>query len=550
MDFSTISSLSRFKDLISVLLRYGFDDLVDRLDIPGMALVRKIHRVDPKLSPYQRIRHALEELGPTFVKFGQIMSLRPDLLPKELILELRHLQDDVSPVAFEDIRKAVESSLQGPIEEHFSWFEEKPTASASLSQVHRAVLKPSGRVVVVKVQRPNIRSTIVSDLDILDAFARRLHEHMDRVRVYDLPNIVRVTRRTLLRELDFTLEARNMQTARLYLESGSGITIPKVIMEGTSPKLLIMEYIQGRRLRDTDPETIEHPEAIAGCGLRAAIKQILEDGFFHADPHPGNILLSEGDGLCLLDWGMVGRLTERDRFQLIDLIETIVDRDCARMAEVLLAMAVEKETVSVSNLERDLLTILDNFYAVPLKQLNLGYLLLSIVSLLRDHQLRMPPDLVIMIKALITAEGTARFIYPDLDVVAEAESHVRRIAPRRYRPAVLLREFRTTVSRLGNLAHEFPGEMTSLLTKMNRGNLRIGLEHENLEPLRRTLNNMSNRLTLGIIIAAMIIGSSMIITTGVEPHLMGYPLLGILGYLFSGVLGLWLIFNIIRTRKF
>jgi len=550
VDFSTISSLSRFKDLISVLLRYGFDDLVDRLDIPGMALVRKIHRVDPKLSPYQRIRHALEELGPTFVKFGQIMSLRPDLLPKELILELRHLQDDVSPVAFEDIRKAVESSLQGPIEEHFSWFEEKPTASASLSQVHRAVLKPSGRVVVVKVQRPNIRSTIVSDLDILDAFARRLHEHMDRVRVYDLPNIVRVTRRTLLRELDFTLEARNMQTARLYLESGSGITIPKVIMEGTSPKLLIMEYIQGRRLRDTDPETIEHPEAIAGCGLRAAIKQILEDGFFHADPHPGNILLSEGDGLCLLDWGMVGRLTERDRFQLIDLIETIVDRDCARMAEVLLAMAVEKETVSVSNLERDLLTILDNFYAVPLKQLNLGYLLLSIVSLLRDHQLRMPPDLVIMIKALITAEGTARFIYPDLDVVAEAESHVRRIAPRRYRPAVLLREFRTTVSRLGNLAHEFPGEMTSLLTKMNRGNLRIGLEHENLEPLRRTLNNMSNRLTLGIIIAAMIIGSSMIITTGVEPHLMGYPLLGILGYLFSGVLGLWLIFNIIRTRKF
>jgi ubiquinone biosynthesis protein len=373
---------------------------------------------------------------------------------------------------------------------------------------------------------------------------------MERVRIYDLPNIVRVTRRSLLRELDFTLEARNMQTARSFLDANTGITIPKVYIDLSSPKLLLMEFVRGTPLREVDPAGIDDPKVIAGNGLRSIIKQILGDGFFHADPHPGNILLTEENKVCLLDWGMVGRLTERDRFQLIDLIETVVDRDTRRMAEALLAIAVERHSIDRSKLERDLLEIVDSFYAVPLKQINLGNLLLGITSLQREHQLRMPPDHVIMIKALVTAEGTARWLYPELDVVSEAESHVRRLSLKRYHPGVLLRDLRMTASRFQDLAHEFPAEMSRILDKMNRGNFQIRMEHENLGPLRRTMGNMSNRLTLGIIIAAMIIGSSMIITTGVEPHLFGYPLLGILGYIFSGVLGLWLIFNIIRSRRY
>lgn len=550
MDFSTIANLGRFRDLVLVLLRYGFDDLVERLDVPGMRFVRKIHRADPKLTPYERIRHALEELGPTFVKFGQIMSLRPDLLPKELILELQNLQDNVSPLPFEKIRPVVEEGMGRPVSEAFFRFDEKPTASASLSQVHRAVLKPDGIVVAAKVQRPEIRSVIESDLNILDAFIRRLHERMERVQVYDLPNIVRVTRRTLLRELDFTLEARNLQIARSYLKEDSGITIPKVYPDLCTEKVLLMEFAVGARLRDVDPASLEHPERIAGNGLRSAIQQIMEDGFFHADPHPGNLLLTQDNQLCLIDWGMVGRLTERDRFQLIDLIETVVQRDSRRMAEALLAMAVKKQEVRRSDLERDLLDILDGFYSVPLKQLNLGQLLLGITSLLREHQLRMPPDLFIMIKALVTAEGTARGIYPDLDVVSEAESHVRRLSAKRYHPRILLRDVRLTASRFQTLAHELPGQATNILDKMGRGELRIQFEHENLGPLRQTLDSLSNRLTLGVIIGAMIIGSSMIITTGVGPFLFGFPMLGIIGYLISGVLGLWLVFSILRSRRY
>jgi ubiquinone biosynthesis protein len=377
-----------------------------------------------------------------------------------------------------------------------------------------------------------------------------MNERVEGIQVYDLPNIVRVTRRILLRELDFTREARNMKVARSFMEADMGVNVPRVHMDITTDKLLVMELIMGRRLRDVDPRTLEQPEILAGNGLRAAIKQILEDGFFHADPHPGNLMLTEGNVLCILDWGMVGRLTAHDRYQLVDLIHTVVDRDSRKLADCLLDMSYDTEAVDRSALERDLLEILDEFHSVSLKRMNLGNILLDIASLLRNHKLRLPSDLVVMIKALVTAEGTARRIYPDLNVVAEAESHVRRLAVRRHSPRVAWRELSTTLGRFKSLAGDFPNRVTRIMDKMDRGELHIRFEHENLGPLRRTLDNSSNRLTLGIIIGSMIIGSSMIITTGVGPLLFGFPLLGVLGYSVSGILGLWLVFNILRSRKY
>lgn len=550
MDLRSLSKLGRFRDLITVMLRYGFDDMVERLEVPGMGIVRRFHHADVDLTAYQRIRLALEELGPTFVKFGQIMSLRPDLLPPPMILELQKLQDDVAPLDFESIRPVVEEEMESALEDRFSRFEETPTAAASLSQVHRAVMKDSGLAVAVKVQRPDIQGIIRADLDILEAFARQVHERVEGVQVYDLPNIVRVTRRLLLRELDFTREARNMKVARSFMDAEMGVNVPRVHMDHSTDKLLVMELILGTRLREVDPRTLDHPEALAGNGLRAAIKQILEDGFFHADPHPGNIMLTEGNVLCILDWGMVGRLTTNDRYQLIDLIQTIVERDSRKLVDCLQDMSSNTEEVDRSALERDLLDILDEFHSVPLKRLNLGNILLDIASLLRTHRLRLPSDLVVMMKALVTAEGTARGIYPELNVVAEAEGHVRRLATQRHNPRVAWKELRTTLDRFKSLASGFPNRVTRIMDKMDRGELHIRFEHENLGPLRRTLDNSSNRLTLGIIIGAMIIGSSMIITTGVGPLLFGFPMLGVLGYSVSAVLGLWLVFNILRSRKY
>jgi ubiquinone biosynthesis protein len=550
MDLKTLAGLARFKDIVMILMKYGFDDVINRLEIPGIELIKKIHKGSDELGTFERMRYALEDLGPTFVKFGQIMSLRPDMLPPQLIDELSKLQDEVAPVEFSQIKETVENNTGRPLQETFSIFDAEPLAAASISQVHRGILKKEGHIVSIKVQRPGIHSKIKADLDILAAIADQLHERIDDLKTYDLPNLVRVTRRNLLRELDFKREARNMKIAASFASEHSEIYIPEVYEEYCTERLLVMEYVQGIKLKDLDTEDVIDPESMAKQGLKAAIKQILDDGFFHADPHPGNILITEDERLCLMDWGMTGRLSERDRHELIDLLKSVVDKDSEAMVYALVHLSSAEEAIDQRGLERELLEILDSYYAVPVKEMNIGQLLMAITELLRKYRLRLPSDLVIMIKALVTAEGTARIIYPDLNIVAEAKDYISSLALERFKPKSLWRSFRFTLSEFFSLQKELPRRMVQILNKADSGDLTLGFRHENLGPLRNTLDNITNRLTFGIIIAAMIIGSSMIITTGIGPFLFGFPALGVIGYLISGLLGLWLIFNIIRKRKY
>jgi ubiquinone biosynthesis protein len=533
-----------------ILVKYGFDDLVDRLDIPGAELIKRTAKVDHELGTFERIRCALEDLGPTFVKFGQIMSLRPDLLPPPLIDELSKLQDDVASVAFSQIRDAVEETTGRPLEETFSVFDAEPLAAASISQVHRAVLREDGRIASVKVQRPSIRSKMKKDLDILATVASQLHERVEYLKTYDLPNLVRVIRRLVLHELDFKREARNMKIARAHQEEYSKIYIPEVYEAYGTEQLLVMEYVQGTKMKEFRTETLSDPESLAKEGLRAAIKQIFEDGFFHADPHPGNLLITQEERICLMDWGMTGRLSERDRYELVDLVKAVVDKDGEALVYALLRLSTAEKTVDERRLERELLDLLDSYYAVPIKEMHIGQLLMAITELQRTHGLRLPPDLVIMTKALVSAEGTARHIYPDLNVVLEAKEQISGLTLERFKPESLWRSLRFTLSQLFNLQQGLPKRVETILNKADRGELTFGFRHENLGGLQNTLDSITNRLTFGIIIAAMIIGSSMIITTGIGPLLFGFPALGVIGYLISALLGLWLIFNMIRQRKY
>jgi ubiquinone biosynthesis protein len=387
VDIKTISKLVRFKEIVTTLLKYGFDDLVQRLDLPGMELIRKLRASDHRLSTHERVRFMLEDLGPTFVKFGQIMSLRPDLLPPPLLHELSKLQDEVTPVEMDQIKPVVEAGLRRPLEEVFSIFDVQPLAAASLSQVHKAVLRKEGKIVCVKVQRPGIRRKIKSDLDILEAIVTRLHEGSEDLKTYNLPNLVRVIRRYLLQEIDFAREARNMRIARSFAKDGKDISIPEVHEDYCSERLLVMEYIHGARLKDVDVNSLVEAESLAKDGLRAAIRQILEDGFFHADPHPGNLLLTEENRLCLVDWGMVGRLTERDRYEILDLIRSVVEKDSESLLDTLLVIADEDYQIDRRGLERRLLDILDSYFALPLKEMRIGRLLLDITNLLREYRL-------------------------------------------------------------------------------------------------------------------------------------------------------------------
>jgi ubiquinone biosynthesis protein len=548
MQINDLRKIGRFKDIVAILAKYGFDDIVLRLDVPGSDLLRKMHPVETGKSGYERFRAAIEDLGPTCIKFGQIMSLRPDLLPLEVLSELEKLQDDVPAAEYPDIESVVRENLGVPIREVFSRFDKEPIAAASLSQVHQAVLLREEAFVAVKVQRPDIEKTIKLDLDILEGIAEFLDQQFEDLQTYDLPELVRVTRRNMIKELDFTQERNNMEIARSYISEESYV-IPVTYEQYSNDKILVMELIRGKNFKGLCSSSGWDRERIALKGLKAGVKQILDDGFFHADPHPGNLLITEDMNLCIIDWGLVGRLTEKDRFQLISLLKAFVDKDSETLVRLFLEICqTSGRSVDTGRIERELMEILDNYHAVPIKNINVGQFLMSMTALMRAHHLGIPSNLSLMFKALLTAEGSARLVYPELDIVSEIGDYVHSLVKKRYRPEVIWRSVRNSLASLWYSQRQIPEQLGRVVGRLEQGKLGFNFRMEKLEQLAESLESASNRLTAGIITGAIIMGSSMIITTGVGPFLFGFPALGVIGYLVSVVLGLWLIYTILKTR--
>ncbi|KIX14683.1 ABC transporter [Dethiosulfatarculus sandiegensis] len=545
-----MANLDRLREVVTVLVKFGFQDILARLDLPFDIFRLGKQEAAHEKDTWVRIRKVMEDLGPSFVKFGQLMSLRPDLLPPELLKELGKLQDRVQPESLEDIKKVATKSLGREMKQVFEWFEEEPLASASLSQVHRAALLEDGQVVAVKVQRPGIQAKVMSDLEILGFLTSGLHNFVEELKTYRLPDAFASLRRSLLRELDFSREARYMRIARSNLASDQGVVVPKVFAELSSENLLVMELIEGSRLADLPGDQPKKQRRLARTGLKAVIRQILQDGFFHADPHPGNILITSDDKVCFLDWGMIGRLGQRDRQSLLSLIDAVVSRDVERLVEVLADLSEGSRKLDKRKLALELSEVIDLYYAVELKSLNLGQLMAELLNLVREHGLALPPDYTVMVKALMTAEGTARLIYPDMDVIKEAEPLVKRLMLARFSPEEIWRGMRAVFRDLPVLGEVMPSRILNILNKLEKDELTIGFEHKNLYRFNLSLQQATNRLTMGIIIAAMLIASSLVISSGLGPYLFGFPALGVAGYVASGLLGLWLIINIIRSRKF
>jgi ubiquinone biosynthesis protein len=551
MDILALSRLARFRDIVTVLFKYGFDDVAERLHLPGMALINKTRVVLPEMSTWERLRRSMEDLGPTFVKFGQILSLRGDLLPADLIRELEKLQDSVSPVPFEEIMGELKKAFDKPLEEIFSVIEEEPLAAGSLAQVHRAVLKEEDLPVAVKIRRPDIVKTVEIDLQILEGAAPHLSEHLEFARTYDLVNLVKELKRALLRELNFTLEARNMQIISQNMAGEKDVIIPEVYESWTRSSVLTMDLIDGVKLKDLNPEKIEEREQLGQTGLRVVVKQVLENGFFHADPHPGNFLVVEDKQLCLIDWGVVGILPSETRYELVELISAIVDMEAEKVFDILVSLTgANVAQINERLLLRDILEILHLYHSVPVGKLDLGQLLMDLNNMLRTHQIKLPSDLALMFKTMVTAEGTARKFYPELDVIAEIEPFVRRLGTERWKPTQVWRRFSRQLRFYFKLQSNLPGAIQRILQKIEQGDLNIKFRHENLGGLQKSLDNVSNRLSFSIILASLIIGSSMIITTGVKPLIFGYPAIGLVGYLISAILGLVVVISIFRSRKF
>ena len=550
--------LPRLREISSVLIRHGLGDLVRRtglasaLERAGQILHWGEAGKSADIEPQERFRRSLEELGPTFVKLGQVLSTRPDLLSPSWIAELERLHSEVAPISFDELLPQIEKALGRSPFEVFADVEREPYAAASIAQVHRAKL-PSGAAVVLKVRRPGISAKIAADLRLLDHLANLIEHEMPEARRYAPVQVVAQFRRSLERELDLAIEARHVDRFARNFADDPHILIPKVYWDFTSSLMNVQEYVAG--IRGTDLATVAAAnldrKVLAARGSDAVLKMILVDGFFHADPHPGNVLYLPGNRIALIDFGMVGRLSALRRGQIVDLLGGLVGHDDQAMLDVLLDWTNEHGVDEV-RLAADVGELASDFADTELKDVRIGALLQRVAALLREHAILLPADLTLMFKALISLEGLGRQYDPEFRLVDRVRPFLERAVSERYQPVVALRRSQASLANIFGLLTTVPRDLARLLKDARRGRLRVDLDLKRLDSFGDRLHNTIDRMTIGIMTSSLVIGSSIVMTVGGGPALFGIPLLtllGLFGYLIAFFNSLWIILAIWRSDR-
>jgi ubiquinone biosynthesis protein len=550
--------LPRLREITLVFVRHGLGDLVARIGLAsfleraGAVLHRGEVARSARLESPQRLRQAFEELGPTFIKLGQMLSTREDLLPPVWTEELARLHTSVAPVPFDTLRPVVERSLGGPISEVFRDVDLEPVGTASIAQVHRARLL-DGREVVLKIRRPDIEAKIEADLRLLAQLARVIESQVPEARRYQPIRVVDEFHRSLMRELDLGLEARNLERFGRNFHDEPYILIPQVHLEWASAVMNVQEHIDGICGEDHAGILRAGLDAklLAHRGAEAVLKMILVDGFFQADPHPGNVIYLPGNRLAMIDLGMVGRLSTMRRNQVIDLLSGIVHRDVDPILEVLLDWA-DEDAVDEERLAVDVDEFVTDFADVPLKDIRVVVLVARVTALLRDHGIVLPSDLTLMFKALITLEGSARKYDPDFRLADQLKPYVERALAERYAPKAIGRRGGLGVAHVLSMIGSMPRDAARLLKDLRRGRLRIDLDLKRLDLVGHKFGRTMNRVTVGIMTASVVIGSSIVMTVTNGPQWHGIPIftiLGALGYVMAFVNSVWIIVSIWRADR-
>ncbi|MCK5874335.1 MAG: ABC transporter [Alcanivoracaceae bacterium] len=533
--------LRRLNELTGILLKYGFADMIRRLGMAapfeqaGKLMRQSVDRDMLTMEPGERLRRALEEMGPTFVKLGQILATRVDLFPMDWIEQFEKLQDNARALPYEKLLPKIEKSLGKPVDKVFISIDPKPIGVASIGQVHRAVTR-SGEQVVLKVQKPGIRSRIESDLRLLDQVAKLAADNSVELRRYRPVELVREFERSLTRELDFTSESRNADRIRENMKGIKWLVIPKVYWEYTSAVLSVQEYIEGIPARQTD--RIEDAgldrKLIARRGATAAWKMALEDGFFHADPHPGNFLILPGNRIAMLDYGMVGKLTRARQEQMVQIMKSVVMQEPEGCASVLASWA-DGIPVKFEQLTADIEDIITRYYGIALAELDAPALLLDITSLLRNHDLVLPSDIALLIKAIITLEGFGRVLDPSFDVMSEAEPLIKRMVRIRYSPGRLARSLSMRALDMVDKLYAPPPAQGS-----QRGGTGVGIDPRHLERLVGRLERSQYRLVqTGLTVAGILCGS-LLLAGRVAPTIWDISVFGLMILLASGTWSIWM----------
>ena len=551
----TVRNLKRYRQIAAVLAKYGFGHLLDRLDLRTRLRLRRKpteREAEPsaKLTVPVRIRRVLEELGPTFVKLGQVLSTRPFLVPYDLLVELTRLQDRVKPFDFAEVRQAVEKELGAAPEELFREFNPVPIASASLAQVHRAVTK-DGRTVAVKVQRPGIKPIITADMDILADLARLLDRHVPELQPFDPVGLVAELAKTTLRELDFASEARYIEIFAENFVNDPTVKVPEVFWSLSSSRVLTTEFIEGIKISDKEKllaAGFDVPTLVR-CGGESVLKQVFEHRFFHADPHPGNLFVTPDGRIAAVDFGMIGRLSGRAVNELSNLLIASFAGDTDAVTRELVNMEVVDERVNLRAFEADLTDVFYRYRRLPLGRINMKAIISDVFSIVHEYRVRLPSEYMMLAKALMTYEEVARALDPGYDMVGALTPYIKRLTRSRFDPARAARSMAQGLGDVREMLSILPFEFRRIVGKLRRGELIVPLEHRKLENLINEIDRSSNRLSFALIIASLIVGSSLLIRADVGARVFDIPLLGLLGFLFAGILGVWLVIGILRSRR-
>jgi ubiquinone biosynthesis protein len=536
-------------EIATIMIRYGWGDMVRVLGI-GTVLERAgrmLHwqttsEID-QLDPAVRVRRAMEELGPTFVKLGQLFATRVDIFPPVWIAEFEKLQSHVPPVDFMVLAPYLQAALGRSVNEAFKDFDPVPFAAASVAQVHRARLT-DGTPVILKIRRPDIEKKIEADLRIMQHLARLAEHEIPDVHRYQPVMMLAQFRRSLRRELDLLMEAHNIDRFRTNFVGDASVHIPRVYWEHTSEILNVQEEllgIPGTHLKDAVTAGLDL-QVLAARGADAVLKMILVHGYFHADPHPGNVIYLPGNTVGIIDFGMVGRLTEYRRNQIVDLLDALARKDEEGMLTVLLDWTGNDE-VDETRLAYDVSELVFSYDNLQLKDVKLGALLTDITAIIRDNALVLPADLALLFKALITLEGLGQQLDPTFHMVDHLTPFVRSVIAQRYQPAALIKRGRKSLKEALEVVGGLPRDLARLMREARRGRLRIDLDLKRLDQFGQQLDRASSRITMGILTASLVIGSSIVMT--VE----GWRFLGILGFLLAFLNSLWVIFSIWRSGR-
>ncbi|HET9372999.1 MAG TPA: AarF/ABC1/UbiB kinase family protein [Vicinamibacterales bacterium] len=543
------SALRRVRQVAAVLTRHGLADVGGALGFRSGRVLPRRRQADSTLTRPARLRLAFEELGPTFVKFGQALSLRPDLVAPSLVAELAKLQDHAQPLPPGQAEAVLEAQFHRPVRALFSTFDAEPFAAGSMAQVHRATL-PAGDVVAVKIRRPGIAALIDADLEILRQLAQFIDRHLPGFGVMDPVGLVDEFARTIRHEQDLTREARNIQRCAQNFAGDAAVHLPKVYGDLTTTAVLTLEFIDGLKVselarRDVSPFV---RQLVARRGADAMLRQYLEHGFFHADPHPGNIFVLPDHVIAFLDFGMVGRLDADLRDALARVIRAVAMRDADRLARLALEIAETRGDTDVRALRQDLAALIATYGDVAIGDLSLGGVLRDVVNAAAKHQLRLPSNLMLLIKSVVTIESVGRDLDPAFKMVEHARPMAERVWRAQHSPQVLAPRAIRATRRSIELLADLPRQADGLLRKARDGRLEVQFVHRNLDHFVREMDRSSNRLSFAVVIAAILIGSSLVMHAGSQGA-AGYPTLGLAGFVIAGVLGVGLAIGIVRSGR-